>query len=147
MADGHGGHRTPSKPAPVSGPGALSRRTDGGPATQPQMIAPGNGYGERKDMEQIQSGAAMQGGGGSTPIPADLIPFNAPSQNPGEPVTAGADQGPGIGPQGAGIFSDQAQTLEQLRPMLRSLEFVASLPGSTPEMRSYVRLLRAKLNG
>ena len=27
----HGGKRTPGNPAPVSGPGQLSQRTDGGP--------------------------------------------------------------------------------------------------------------------
>ena len=32
MAEQHGGKRTPRNPAPVSGPGRLSRRTDGGPA-------------------------------------------------------------------------------------------------------------------
>ena len=30
MANGRGGYRQPSNPAPVSGPGALSKRTDGG---------------------------------------------------------------------------------------------------------------------
>lgn len=98
-------------------------------------------------MQAIQSGAPMQGGGGSTPAPADLIPFGAPSQNPGEPVTAGAPLGPGIGPQAAGIQTDAQISAAQIRPMLKSLEAIANLPGSTPETRSFVRMLRSRLNG
>lgn len=147
MADGHGGYRRPQNPAPVSGPGALSRRTDG----QPGMVAPGGEYGSRKDMEQIQSGAPMAEAAapaaGAGPTAADLVPLGAPTANPGEPVTAGADLGAGMGPQGAGILDDNQISDEQLRPMLKSLEAVANLPGSTPQTRSYVRLLKAKLNG
>lgn len=88
----------------------------------------------------------MQGGGGaSTPAPS-AIPFDAPSQNPGEPVTAGAAMGPGVGPEAAGIKSDEAATAEQMRPLLRSLELIANLPGSNPQTRSYVRKLRARLS-
>ena len=31
MPNGHGGYRKPEHPAPASGPGRLSKRTDGGP--------------------------------------------------------------------------------------------------------------------
>lgn len=152
MTNGHGGHRTPSNPAPVSGPGALSRRTDGGPTSQPPMVANGGPYGSRQEMESIQSGATMQGGGGGNtapagPTPAEMIPFGAPTQNPGEPVTAGADLGPGIGQQAAGIYNDSDATLQQLAPLVRSLEAVANLPTATPETRSYVRALKARLAG
>ena len=41
----HGGYRTPSNPAPVSGPGSLSQRTDGGPR-QVQAEMSGMPYGE-----------------------------------------------------------------------------------------------------
>lgn len=146
MPDGRGGYRRPNNPAPVSGPGAMSRRTDGGAATQPEMIASGNGYGERKAMEEIQGGAAMQGGGGApTPAPS-AIPFDAPTQNPGEPVTAGAALGPGIGPEAAGIKDDEQVTLDMMRPLLKSFELAANLPGSNPQTRSYYRKLRARLS-
>lgn len=111
------------------------------------MIPSGGAYGDRKDMQEIQSGAAMQGGGGTTPTPAALIPFGAPTQSPGEPVTAGAELGAGIGPQAAGIQTDAQISAEQIRPMLRSLEAIANLPFSTPETRSFVRMLRSRLNG
>lgn len=41
--------------------------------------------------------AAMLGGGG--PGPNDVTPLNAPTQRPGEPVTAGLAGGPGPGPE------------------------------------------------
>jgi hypothetical protein len=54
---GHGGYRRPANPAPVSGPGQHSRRTDG---KQPVMQGAGNGdYGDEQAMQQIQGGAAM----------------------------------------------------------------------------------------
>lgn len=102
-------------------------------------------------MEGLQSSAPMAeapapaAAGG--PAPADLVPIGAPSANPGEPVTAGADMGPGMSARGAGILGDNEITDEQLRPMLKGLEAMANLPGSTPQTRSFVRLLKARLNG
>ncbi len=34
-----GGYRAPSSPAPVSGPGALSQRTDGGPTQGAKYVS------------------------------------------------------------------------------------------------------------
>jgi len=134
----HGGYRRPEHPAAVSGPGALSARTDG---TQPEMVASGGAYGSRQQMEAIQGGADMQGTA-PLPRPAGLA---EPTANPDEPVTAGAALGPGIGPEAAGIQSDKQATNEQLRPLLSSLELIANLPGSNAETRSFVRLLKARL--
>lgn len=143
MADGqHGGYRQPSDPAPVSPPGALSQRTDGG-ATQAPQVAAGNAYGERKDLMGLQGAAPMQGGG----LTRDMLPgLMDPSARPDEPVTAGADAGPGIGMRAAGIGSDYEITNEQLRPLLRSMELLANQPGSNPETRAVVRLLKARLS-
>lgn len=137
-----GGYRKPEHPAAVSGPGALSQRTDGGAATQPQMLASGGGYGDRKEMAEIQGGSPMAG----TAPPPTGIPLDAPTQNPGEPVTAGAALGPGIGPQAAGIQSDEEATAAQMRPLLNSLGVIANLPGSNPQTRSYYRKLKARLS-
>lgn len=145
MAGGqHGGYRRPEHPAPVSGPGALSQRTDGGPATQPQMIADGGPYGSRQEMAGIQGGAPMQGGGGAPPPPPP-VPLGAETQNPDEPVTAGADGGPGMGQGGAGIGTDESQSLAQLAPLMESLEVVANLPFATPDTQDFVRQLKARL--
>lgn len=110
------------------------------------MVASGGAYGERKAMESIQGGAPLAGAP-SGPSAADLIPFGAPTQNPGEPITAGAALGPGIGPEAAGISSDSDQTLDQLAGLLPSLALIANLPSATPEVRSYYRALKARLAG
>lgn len=141
MANGHGGQRTPSNPAPVSGPGALSARTDGGATSQPVMVAPGGEYGSRQEMESIQSGADMAQAPG-TPRPPGLMD---PTADPDEPITAGADIGPGMTPQAAGIKSEYEITNDKLRPLVRSLEVIANLPQSNPETRAFVRNLKARL--
>lgn len=146
----HGGYRKPAHPAPTSPPGALSARTDGGPTSQPPMVADGGPYGSRQDQEAIQSGAPLQGGGGGMPAPAgptaaDLVPFGAPTQRPGEPVTAGAALGPGIGPQAAGIDNDSVASLKQMAPLVSSMELAANLPGATQEFRSFVQNLKAQV--
>lgn len=148
MANGHGGQRTPANPAAASGPGALSQRTDGG-ATQAPQVAGGGEYGERAEMMDLQSGAAMQGGGGGpAPGPSrdQLTPLGAPSGRPDEPVTAGADAGAGIGARAAGILGEKEITDQKLRPLMHSLEVMANLPGSNAETRALVRNLKARLS-
>lgn len=102
MADRWGGYRQPANPAPVSGPGMLSKRTDGGaidgmqaPATQPQRYMPDLGYGKGKEMMEQQSAAPMAG----NPIPPmpKAVPLSEPTMRPEEPITAGSDFGPGPG--------------------------------------------------
>lgn len=111
MANGHGGHRTPSNPAPASGPGSLSRRTDGGPA---QKLRPVTGlpYGQNQELNSEQAaaplaqtpgpGAAAPSPGPGSAMPPPPTPFSAPTERPNEPVTAGAPMGPGPGPEALG---------------------------------------------
>ena len=118
MAGEWGGKRTPSNPAPVSGPGQLSQRTDGGPQ-QVQADMTGMPYGENAEFNTMQSMAPMsaspsarsprssarkasQAGGMSA------TPLFSPTQRPDEPVTAGAPFGPGDGPMG--MTSNNGQT-------------------------------------
>ena len=92
----HGGYRRPAHPAPVSGPGAMSKRTDGGPSdTQAPRWAPTDDYGGATELMQVQQGAPLEGGTTATPIP-----LTAPTMHPDEPLTAGAPFGPGPGPRG-----------------------------------------------
>lgn len=107
MANGHGGSRTPRQPAPVSGPGQLARRTDGGPQ-QTAVPMTGMAYGENADFNDIQSSAPMAAAPSvsnarvrntsPTGQSAAATPLFAPTGRPGEPVTAGAPFGPGPGP-------------------------------------------------
>ena len=143
----HGGYRKPEHPAPVSGPGSLSARTDGGPATQPPMVADGGPYGSRQDMLGLQGGAPMQGGGGATPVAANLPALTDPTANPSEPVTAGAAEGPGIGPQAAGIADPQTASLQQMASLMPSLDFIANLPEATQETKDWVRALKVRMSG
>ena len=147
MANGHGGPRTPEHPAPVSGPGALSQRTDGGP-TQAPMLASGGAYGDRKNMAEIQSGAPMAGGPQVTR--AMLSPLDAPSARPDEPVTAGADEGEGMSSAAAGIASPGAtdiddSTRQRLLGALPTLLWLASQPQASEQTRQFVRRLRGDL--
>lgn len=153
----HGGYRKPSKPAPTSGPGALSQRTDGGP--QPMRDLPNAGYGEQQQFQQDQAAGPMQGSGpaggggpgaaGPPGGPVEVTPFGAPSMRPQEPVTAGADRGPGVSSAALGIQpldqKLQAEDVERLRSALPYLSWVASQPGASESMRIYVRKIRGML--
>lgn len=87
-----GGYQKPSNPAVVSGPGALSQRTDGGPGQTP-MDLPDAKYGEAKAFADQQAGAPLA----QAPSMPEVIPLDAPTTRPDEPVTAGAPLGPGPG--------------------------------------------------
>lgn len=101
---GSGGYRPPLHPAPVSGPGALSARTDG--ASPP--VPSGMPYGERQATEaRIQAAPIRpQSGGPQPPSPSEMaappqLPpaLDAPSMHPDQPITAGAAFGDGPGPE------------------------------------------------
>lgn len=154
MADGHGGYRRPEHPAAVSGPGRLSRRTDG---RQPQMIASGGDYGDRQEMQQLQGAAPMSGDIGSggmsaragAPVGPDLsqiVPLGADSQRPMEDVFAGVSGGPGAGPSVANYPSPLTdEQRERLRSFLPVLVILASRDDADQNTRRLVRQLRAEL--
>lgn len=134
-----GGYRKPEHPAPVSGPGAMSRRTDGGP-TQPVRDLPNPQYGEQQAFHDIQASAPMEGA--STPAPS--VPFDASSTRPNEPVTAGAAAGPGPGPEAAGLTPDLGRAdYQAMKALIPGLEIIANLPQSNPSTRAFVRRLMA----
>lgn len=95
-----GGYRQPSNPAPVSGPGMLSQRTDGGAIdgmTQPVRDYTGGQYGNNKAMREQQEGASMFAES-ATPMPS-VTPLSAPTEFPDQPDSYGAswdENTPGI---------------------------------------------------
>ena len=92
--EGRGGYRAPSNPAPVSGPGALSQRTDGG-ATQPAKYISGLPYGQGQETYANQVAASMAGNTMEPmPMPTELM---APTGRVNEPIENGIDIGPGAG--------------------------------------------------
>lgn len=148
--DNRGGYRQPAKPAPVSGPGKLSRRTDGGPARQPIRALSDAAYGEQATFRADQQGAPMAKAPSApqgAPAPAaDLsrvVPFGADSQRPGEPVTAGAAAGAGPGLEALGLDPDRADAgVQYLRDLIPMFEVTAALPNSTVGLRQFLRRLR-----
>jgi hypothetical protein len=149
MANGHGGYRQPSNPAPVSGPGAMSRRTDGGPVTE----LPNAGYGEGKEFRELQQAApvsASPGGQQAATFDPSMLPtgFGAETEMPDVPVTAGADAGAGPGSQALGLTAEGGE-VEDLRrrygAYLPLLIRKADHPSSSQEFRDQVRYLISKI--
>lgn len=143
-----GGYRAPARPAAVSGPGAAARRTDGGPGQKLQQLGDAD-YGEQKTFRELQQGAPVdQAGKGqavaASPIEAadtsNVVGFDAPSQRPNEPITAGADSG--AGPSSSVLGLNSAAN-DYSKSMLTALEILANMPFSTPQMRNFVRLMRS----
>lgn len=113
---GRGGYQAPAAPAAVSGPGALSARTDGGPGqkiTPTLSNRPGGQQGDRQASIEQQRMAPLRQGGVAAPAPpagggmadpatAEAPPLGVdpfgPTDRPWEPVTAGAQLGPGAAP-------------------------------------------------
>lgn len=131
MANGHGGYRQPTNPSPVSGPGALSRRTDGPMHAPVPGSAPSSG---------AQAGAPVAG-----PDPSQLTPLDADSQRPDEPIFAGMSGGPGAGPSTVPGADMTEEDRERMRSYLPVLIFQASMPNASPALKQYVRQLRGEL--
>lgn len=113
-----GGYRRPTNPAPASGPGRLSKRTDGGPG-QKLMVANGLDYGERQqtlaqerttpmsqadpispmDLSAPSAGSPATAGPAAQAMDFGGVGFGGPSTRPNEPITHGVDIGPGAGPE------------------------------------------------
>lgn len=93
-----GGERTPNNPAPTSGPGALSQRTDGSPS-QPKTYIPDM----RKDGVTSKEVYASQGQADmysdKRPTPSfdisEIVPLMSPSGRPNDPITNGVPIGIG----------------------------------------------------
>ena len=137
-----GGARTPSNPAPVGLPGALSQRTEGGPS-QPMAQLPDAGYGEQADFQAIQAGAPMAA---MESMPAPPTPLSAPTEMPDVPVTAGLPFGPGPGPTGenpaAQIEDADLRNIAKYLPQFQSMASGEDVP--TGYMR-FLTQLRAYL--
>lgn len=152
MANGHGGARVPRNPAPVSGPGAMSARTDG----QAPRQLDNAGYGEQKAFQEIQGGAPMAtapssggsgGGGGGDPLAA-LTGMGAPSGMPNVPITDGAAFGAGAGPEALGLpqspQQERAADVAALHPGLVQSLLVSSMrEDASPSFKRLVRTVLA----
>lgn len=138
---------------PVSGPGALSRRTDTGP-TQRLATLPDAEYGENATYQDLQRGAglaqsqggdAVQGMAQGNPAAANVIPFGAPSGDPNQPITSGIDLGAGPNAASLGMSDQRGEDDKRMLMALPALEFFANQEGSSWYMRNIVRRLKANL--
>jgi hypothetical protein len=109
-----GGYRKPENPAPVSGPGALSQRTDGGPS-QPATYISGLPYGEGQATYDQQTAAPMSSA--QEPM-AEITPLMAPTSRPNEPITSGVNTGAGPGSE---VMMDRPGETGSLTDTLRQL--------------------------
>ena len=156
MAEPWGGKRTPASPKPVSGPGRLSQRTDGGPQ-QVQAEMTGMPYGENAEFNTMQSAAPMSasptvrpsrgggraasgGGRGGSP----MSPLFAPTQRPDEPLTAGAPFGPGDGPmmQGEMYQTDYDDDMKTIKSYLQDIEIAATFQNAPKTFKLLVNYLK-----
>jgi len=146
-ANGHGGKRTPRNPAPVSGPGSLSRRTDG---KQGAQYVSGMPYGEGQDFYDLQTSARMNESGpavqpavksqGPAAPPQQVTPLFAPTERPNEPITAGAPFGPGPGPA-------QQPPVSKFAPIVKylpALEEATKWQDAPENFRALVRFLQGQ---
>lgn len=146
-----GGERQPANPAPVSGPGPLARRTDGGPGGQAVRLPSGGQYGERKQLQQLEQSAPMAASPGGDdaavaqgPSLDSLIGFGEPTAQPEVPVTAGADAGAGPGSEALGLTPDRDVDMERLIAWLPALERMANVPGASNSARNLVRFIKSQ---
>ncbi len=162
----HGGKRTPGRPAPVSGPGQLSQRTDGGPQQVLSDVS-GMAYGDNQAMESLQSSAPMSASGQATARASRRggsgraaqgaagmggTPLMSPTQRPDEPVTAGAPFGPGPGPtsgptRGSTMGEMNAEDARLLSRYLPDLMMMAEQADTPNSFRRFVRHLRDMQGG
>jgi hypothetical protein len=144
---GKGGYQKPNNPAVQSGPGSMSQRTDGGPASkQAARYMAGGNYGEGQEMMDIQTSAAMAATPDVSPAsasqmqqaaPQTVIPFNAPTQHPDEAGTATATP--------ANPSDVDANFRASVAMYMPALAFIADQPETSQETRDVIRQLRQAL--
>jgi hypothetical protein len=147
-------------PAGVSGPAALSKRTDGGPA-QALRDLPDSRYGENSQFQALQQGASLSASpgpsgvaqpllGGSpqglppNPMAGQVTPLSAPTGRPDEPVTSGAAMGAGPGPSALGGQPAQvaSQDMGKISQSLPLFEMLANMNDANPSTRLFINLIK-----
>jgi len=129
MATANGGFNEAG--APLSPPGALSQRTD--IDSQAPMDLPDAGYGEQAEFQEIQGGAPMAA------APDNLF---SPSARPGEPLTSGANTGPGAGLDAVRTPDTMQSDIALIAQYLPALERVEKRDDTPESFRKFVRYVR-----
>lgn len=136
-----GGYRQPANPAPVSGPGALSKRTDGGPGgKQPIRSLPDPAYGEGQEFRDLQRGAPLPERGAPPGMPP--MPLTEPTALPQEPVQAGMPFGPGR--NGGSVDADiHTRDMQMVAKYFPAMQAMASRPDVPQGFKRFVTYLKA----
>lgn len=120
----------------------MSKRTD--LPKQGAKKLPNAAYGEQADFQAIQGGAPMAKAG--NPL-GDVVPLNAETRRPMEPVTQGVNAGPGAGREILGLPSYDQTQLDDLSMLSKYMPLMASFAESdrsTGTMKAFVRYLRSQ---
>jgi hypothetical protein len=139
-----GGYRKPGNPAPVSGPGALSRRTDG-------RVAEGFAYGMNKQINEQAAAAPLAK---AAPMAArsmnvapqlpPVTPLTDPTMNPDESVMAGINMGAGPGAEALMLPSmndSSAEFNKSISSYYPVLSYIASRENTSPETRRALAMI------
>ena len=159
---------TPVNPGTTpSLPGAMSTRTDGGPASKQairyaagergaedfvnlQRQAPLAKTSGAKGMAPSQIAAAAEQGGQQSAMPEQaqgpqVMPLDMPSQLPGQPVTHGADAGPGADSSALILPKPSDQRQQEVGALvaryLPDLQAATNIPGVPDSYRKFVNYL------
>jgi len=146
--------------APQNNPMNVSARGGNGQsgnATQAAKYVPGLPYGEGQAFMETQKSASLAAASGieqsnmplglaSAAASQPMVPLDAPSMRPGEPVTQGADMGPGGDSSILGLGQQNKAEDDQYRAMIASympaLLKVAASPKTSTTTRAIIRQLR-----
>jgi hypothetical protein len=137
--------------AGAAGPGKFSKRTD--------MDLGSIAYGEGVETAAIKAGAPLARtpdvrGASATQVrqaaaQAPVTPLFAPTERPEEPISTGIAMGEGPGPEVLGMNNAQPEDDTNFRATLIEympvLNYIASLPSTSPETRKALRQLRDNL--
>lgn len=137
---------------PVSGPGGFSKRTDKA-VSEANRSLPNPDYGEQANYKEQMAGAPLATSDVNVQgmnfndlfgnAAANVTPLDAPSARPDEPVTQGADAGPGAGSEI--LSSTESAATSYMASYLPVLEFIANQPGSSDAARNLVRQIKGNL--
>jgi hypothetical protein len=131
-----------------AGPGKYSTRTD-------NLQMGSTAYGEGVETQAIKSGAPLAKTGdvraaraGDVREAATQSPVTelfAPSQRPGEEITAGIDMGAGPGSQSLMINQAQQNESDIVARYMPALDAMASAPDTPQSFRIFVRSLQGNM--
>jgi hypothetical protein len=131
-----------------AGPGKFSTRTD-------KLEMGSTAYGEGVETQAIQSGSPLARTGDVRPAragdvreaaaQAPVTELFAPSERPGEPITAGIAMGEGAGPESLAMNQLKQGESDIIARYMPALDAMASAPDAPQSFRIFVRSLQGNM--